>query len=191
MYQAWHSCREISESREISLSTIRSWTVDVLRSPGTFFCALCGKKKRTLNIQQIYCSMKCKNRANYQRHNALGPRPCDRCGKKYQPKHGNARYCSVICRKRKTQDRLERAREVFKQLEANQTDNTATLKHHWNYPVLRKTRPAPHFQWLSDATWVHRSISVYWLSYRATVHLGKVLPQRYELGHMLGRDTSQ
>ena len=127
MYQAGLSCREISESKGIPLSTIRSWTVDVLLSPGTFFCALCGKKKRTSNIQQIYCSESCKNRANYQRrlkktNKALGPRTCGRCGKEYQPKHGNALYCSVKCRNLKTRERLERDREVSEQLEAVQRE---------------------------------------------------------------------
>ena len=127
MYREGHSCREISESKEMPLSTIRSWTVDVLLSPGMFFCALCGKKKRTSNIQQIYCSESCKNRANYQRrlkktNKALGPRICDRCGKEYQPKHGNARYCSVKCRNLKTRERLERDREVSEQLEAVQLE---------------------------------------------------------------------
>ena len=127
MYQAGYSCLEISESEEIPLSTIRSWTVDVLRSPGTFFCAECGKKKRPSNIQQIYCSESCKNRANYQRrlkktNKALGPRTCGRCGKEYQPLHGNARYCSVRCRNLKTQERKDRASEVRKQIEAVQLE---------------------------------------------------------------------
>ena len=127
MYQAGHSCREISEREGIPLSTIRSWTVDVLLSPGTFLCAVCGKKKRTTNIQQIYCSESCKNRVSYQRrlkktNKALGPRPCDHCGKEYQPEHGNARYCSVKCRNLNKRARLERGREVSEQLEAVQRE---------------------------------------------------------------------
>ena len=132
MYQAGRSCREISELKGIPLSTIRSWTVDVLLSPGTLLCAVCGKKKRTSNIQQIYCSESCKNRANYQRRlkktsKALGPRSCDRCGKEYQPKHGNARYCSVRCRTLKTQERKDRASEVSKQIEVQQIEERADL----------------------------------------------------------------
>lgn len=122
MYQAGVSCREISLTEEIPLSTIRSWTVDVLLSPGTFSCAVCGKKQRTKNIQRRYCSLSCKNHANYQRrlkktNKALGPRTCDRCGKEYQPKHGNDRYCSVKCRDLNKRERGERDREVFEQRE--------------------------------------------------------------------------
>ncbi|MXZ44676.1 MAG: hypothetical protein F4Z01_06865 [Gammaproteobacteria bacterium] len=127
MYQAGVSCREISLTEEIPLSTIRSWTVDVLLSPRTFFCAVCGKNKRTKNIQQIYCSESCKNRANYQRrlkktNKALSVRPCDRCGKEYQPKHGNDRYCGVKCRNLNKRERVERASEVRKQLEVQQRE---------------------------------------------------------------------
>ena len=91
--------REISEKMGIPPSTVRSWTKDIVPTAlSSITCVVCGKKKRTPNIQQIYCSNKCKNRANYQRrlkraNKALGPRSCDRCGKEYQPKHGNARYC--------------------------------------------------------------------------------------------------
>ena len=60
--------RRISESQGIPLSTVRSWTQDIVSAEATQIkCVVCGKKKRTLNIKQVYCSISCKNRANYQR----------------------------------------------------------------------------------------------------------------------------
>ena len=100
--------REIYERKGIPLSTIRSWTKDIVSAPLLMFkCAVCRKQKRTLNIQQIYCSESCKNRANYQRRrerqretSVPDTHVCQQCGKRYNPTHGNAvKYCSESCRK--------------------------------------------------------------------------------------------
>ena len=67
MYQEGTPRRRISELKKIPLSTIKSWTRGMVSKPLSFItCTVCGEKTRTLNIQQIYCSLSCKNKANYQ-----------------------------------------------------------------------------------------------------------------------------
>ena len=59
-------CR-ISELKGIPLSTIKLWTRGMVSNPLSFItCPVCRTKKRTRNIQRIYCSLSCKNKANYQ-----------------------------------------------------------------------------------------------------------------------------
>ena len=67
MYRGGTPRRRISELKKISLSTIKSWTRGMVSKPLSFItCAVCGEKTGTLNIQRIYCSQSCKNKANYQ-----------------------------------------------------------------------------------------------------------------------------
>ena len=67
MYRGGTPSRRISELKKISLSTIKSWTRGMVSKPLSFItCAVCGEKTGTLNIQRIYCSQSCKNKANYQ-----------------------------------------------------------------------------------------------------------------------------
>ena len=67
MYRGGTPRGRISELKKIPLSTIKSWTRGMVSKPLSFItCAVCGEKTRTLNIQRIYCSLSCKNRANYQ-----------------------------------------------------------------------------------------------------------------------------
>ena len=67
MYRGGTPRRRISELKKIPLSTIKSWTRGMVSKPLSFItCAVCGEKTRTLNIQRIYCSQSCKNKANYQ-----------------------------------------------------------------------------------------------------------------------------
>ena len=107
--------RQIAETKGIPLSTVRSWTKDIVSAEAMQIkCAVCGKQKRTLNIQQVYCSMSCKNRANYLRRRERerltsavpDTRICDYCGKRSVPSHGNGvKYCCATCRKRAVQQR--------------------------------------------------------------------------------------
>ena len=115
MYCGGTPLREIYERKGIPLSTIRSWTKDIVSAPLLMFkCAVCRKQKRTLNIQQIYCSESCKNRANYQRRrerqretSVPDTHVCQQCGKRYNPTHSNAvKYCSESCRKSAARDQL-------------------------------------------------------------------------------------
>ena len=117
LYRGGMPRRRISESKGILLSTVRSWTQDIVSAEATQIqCVVCGKKKRTLNIKQIYCSISCKNRANYQRRRprqVVVPdmRICQHCGKQYQPRHGNAiKYCGTECRNKASVGRLKRIR---------------------------------------------------------------------------------
>lgn len=67
MYREGTPRRRISELKGIPLSTIKLWTRGMVSNPLSFItCAICGEKKRTPNIQRIYCSLSCKNKANYQ-----------------------------------------------------------------------------------------------------------------------------
>ena len=67
MYREGTPRRRISELKGIPLSTIKLWTRGMVSNPLSFItCAICGEKKRTRNIQRIYCSLSCKNKANYQ-----------------------------------------------------------------------------------------------------------------------------
>ena len=67
MYRAGTPRRRISELREIPLSTIKLWTRGIVSKPLSFItCPVCGAKKRTPNIQRIYCSLSCKNKVNYR-----------------------------------------------------------------------------------------------------------------------------
>ena len=67
MYRGGTPSRRISELKKIPLSTIKSWTRGMVSKPLSFItCAVCGEKTGTLNIQRIYCSQSCKNKANYQ-----------------------------------------------------------------------------------------------------------------------------
>ena len=66
LYRGGMPRRRISESKGIPLPTVRSWTQDIVSAEATQIkCVVCGKKKRTLNIKQVYCSVSCKNRVNY------------------------------------------------------------------------------------------------------------------------------
>ena len=116
LYRGGIPRRRISESKGILLSTVRSWTQDIVSAEATQIkCAVCGKKKRTLNIRQIYCSASCKNRVNYQRRRqrqVVVPdmRICQHCGKQYQPRHGNAiKSCGTECRNKASVGRLKRS----------------------------------------------------------------------------------
>ena len=68
MYREGTPRRRISELKGIPLSTIKLWTRGIMVSKPLSFitCAVCGEKTRTRNIQRIYCSLSCKNKANYQ-----------------------------------------------------------------------------------------------------------------------------
>ena len=67
MYRGGTLRRRIAELKKIPLSTIKSWTRGMVSKPLSFItCTVCGEKTRTLNIQRIYCSQSCKNKANYQ-----------------------------------------------------------------------------------------------------------------------------
>ena len=116
LYRGGMPRRRISESKGIPLSTVRSWTQDIVSAEATQIqCVVCGKKKRTLNIKQVYCSVSCKNRVNYQRRRqrqVVVPdmRICQHCGKQYQPRHGNAiKYCGTECRNKASVGRLKRS----------------------------------------------------------------------------------
>ena len=124
LYQRGMPRREISELEGIPLPTIRSWTVDEVSAPLSFItCVVCGKKKRTHNIQQRYCSRNCRNRASYIHRKEKTPqqpielRTCEHCGKRYQPVHGNAvKYCTAVCRKRAAKQRLHQQRAQVRQV---------------------------------------------------------------------------
>ena len=74
LYRGGMPRRRISESKGIPLSTVRSWTQDIVSAEATQIkCVVCGKKKRTLNIKQLYCSISCKNRANYRPRQVVVP----------------------------------------------------------------------------------------------------------------------
>ena len=116
LYRGGMPRRRISESKGIPLSTVRSWTQDIVSAEATQIkCVVCGKKKRTLNIRQVYCSISCKNRANYQRRRQRevavpDTRICQHCGNRYQPRHGNAiKYCGTECRNKASVGRLKRS----------------------------------------------------------------------------------
>ena len=116
LYRGGMPRRRISESQGIPLPTVRSWTQDIVSAEATQIkCVVCGKKKRTLNIKQVYCSVSCKNRVNYQRRRqrqVVVPdmRICQHCGKQYQPRHGNAiKYCGTECRNKASVGRLKRS----------------------------------------------------------------------------------
>ena len=116
LYRGGIPRRRISESKGILLSTVRSWTQDIVSAEATQIkCVVCGKKKRTLNIRQVYCSISCKNRANYQRRRQRevavpDTRICQHCGNRYQPRHGNAiKYCGTECRNKASVGRLKRS----------------------------------------------------------------------------------
>ena len=67
MYRGGTPRRRISELKGIPLSTIKLWTRGMVSNPLSFItCPVCRTKKRTRNIQRIYCSLSCKNKANYQ-----------------------------------------------------------------------------------------------------------------------------
>ena len=67
MYQGGTPRRRLAELKKIPLSTIKLWTRGIVSKPLSFItCAVCGEKTGTLNIQRIYCSLSCKNKANYQ-----------------------------------------------------------------------------------------------------------------------------
>ena len=116
LYRGGMPRRRISESQGIPLPTVRSWTQDIVSAEATQIkCVVCGKKKRTLNIKQVYCSVSCKNRVNYQRRRqrqVVVPAMwiCQHCGKQYQPRHGNAiKYCGTECRNKASVGRLKRS----------------------------------------------------------------------------------
>ena len=108
MYKKGIPRQDISESTKIPLSTISCWTRHTVSEPLSFItCVVCGRQKRTLNIQQRYCSESCKNRANYHRRRDRGqtkrpepePQKCEQCHKEYIPTHGNvSKYCGEACR---------------------------------------------------------------------------------------------
>ena len=119
MYKKGTPRREISETMEIPLSTIRNWTQNIESAPLSIIkCAFCGEKQRIQNIQQKYCSKSCKNRAHYlrcrERMSEPGPETpliCQHCGKRYTPKHANAiRYCSGKCRRSAANERRREQR---------------------------------------------------------------------------------
>ena len=117
-YQDGVPRRKIAETMSLPLSTVCSWTQDIVSAEATQMkCVVCGKQKRTLNIRQVYCSESCKNRANYQRRRCRevaavpSTRICEHCGTKYQHRHGNAlKYCSKECRNKASVGRLKRIR---------------------------------------------------------------------------------
>lgn len=120
LYQEGTPRRQIAEQMEIPLATIRSWTKEIVSIPLSFIkCKECGKKKRTLNIQQEYCSTSCKNRANYKRRRdkerPLEQRPhqiCQHCKKQYQPTHRHqTKYCSKKCRTKEANEKRRRKLE--------------------------------------------------------------------------------
>lgn len=117
MYREGTPRRDIADTMGIPLSTIRLWTVDIVSAPLSFVkCVVCGKKKRTMNIQQQYCSSSCKSRANYQRRRQRLPGPttrnCEHCGKVYPPRHGNAiKYCTAECRRKASIERRVKRRD--------------------------------------------------------------------------------
>ena len=106
LYESGMPRVKIAKKEGISLSTIGNWTKETVSVPLLYFtCPHCKKRKRRLNIQQKYCSRRCKNAAAYRRSvqqadgTAAQPRICRQCGESYPPKHGNAlRYCSKQCR---------------------------------------------------------------------------------------------
>ena len=108
MYQKGIPRRDISESKDIPLSTISYWTRYTVSEPLSFItCEECGKQKRTLNIRQVYCSSPCKNRANHRRRRDRGqtkrqkpePQKCEQCHEEYVPTRGNvSKYCGEACR---------------------------------------------------------------------------------------------
>ena len=120
LYQEGTPRSQIAEQMEIPLATIRSWTKEIVSIPLSFIkCKECGKKKRTLNIQQEYCSPSCKNRASYlrrlEKERLLESRPhqiCQHCEKQYQPAHRHAtKYCSKKCSIKASNDKRRRKLE--------------------------------------------------------------------------------
>ena len=120
LYQEGTPRRQIAEQMEIPLATIRSWTKEIVSIPLSFIkCKECGKKKRTLNIQQEYCSPSCKNRANYKRRRdkerPLEQRPhqiCQHCERSFQPATWHpTKYCSKKCRTKEANEKRRRKLE--------------------------------------------------------------------------------
>ena len=154
LYQGGMPRREISDLKAIPLPTVRSWTEDIVSAPLSMIeCVVCGKKKRTTNIQQIYCSPNCKDRASYIRRKAKAPQPpielrtCEHCQKRYQPAHGNAlKYCTAKCRKRaakqRQQNRREQARQVLEEqrLQQEQEQLQQELSEERFYSCLEQLR---------------------------------------------------
>ena len=108
IYRSGKPRAQISKEKGIPLSTISYWTRHTVSELLSFItCVVCGRQKRTLNIQQRYCSESCKNRANYHRRRDRGqtkcpepePQKCEQCHKEYIPTHGNvSKYCGEACR---------------------------------------------------------------------------------------------
>ena len=120
LYREGNPRSRISESKGITLSTIRLWTKEI--SPRVLFitCEMCGKQKRTLNIQRRYCSDRCRSHAYYRRErqkSSPAEYSCAHCGERYSPTHGNQKFCTVECRQQAAIHRAYYRRRISRQVE--------------------------------------------------------------------------